>query len=122
MSEKLKYMSREIKFRAWSSNLKKLSKPFTLKASVLNFTNDEGLGNIKSIEDEIVQQFTGLKDKDGKEIYEGDILDNRWVVFFNDGMFGVFDKHHYMGLNSYMSKFRKVIGNIHENPELLYLS
>ena len=112
-------MSRIIKFRAWNKDANRYSKPFGLKSTVLNFTDDDGLGIMKSLSNEEIEQFTGLKDRNGKEIYEGDILDTKCIVSFNDGMFGIFDKHNYMGLNSYMSKFREVIGNIYETPELL---
>jgi len=108
-------MSREIKFRVWDKNENDIVRWELLNDGIIDlyhlfFSKDENL---------IIQQFTGLKDINGKEIYEGDILDTKCVVSFNDGMFGIFDKHNYMGLNSYMSKFREVIGNIYENPELL---
>lgn len=72
-------------------------------------------------------QYTGLKDKKGKEIYEGDICinvtaDSKFgVVYFEDGMFifradnGDFI-HHYI---STISNNCVIIGNIYENPELL---
>lgn len=108
-------MSREIKFRVWDKNENDIVRWELLNDGIIDlyhlfFAKDKNL---------IIQQFTGLKDKNGKEIYEGDILDSKCVVSFNDGMFGIFDKHNYMGLNSYMSKFREVIGNIYETPELL---
>jgi uncharacterized phage protein (TIGR01671 family) len=103
-------MSREIKFRDYEL-VENVMRYFTL--DTYDRYEHDCFGNI--------MQFTGLKDKNGIEIYEGDILDTKCVVSFNDGMFGIFDKHNYMGLNSYMSKFREVIGNIYENPELLQL-
>jgi len=82
-------------FRAWSDELKSMSKPFTF-GSVLNF-NDK---NIKSLTNEIVLQFIWLKDKNGKEIFEGDILcENRfdgkhryYKIFRGKGGF-VFNAH-----------------------------
>jgi uncharacterized phage protein (TIGR01671 family) len=74
-------------------------------------------------------QFTGLFDKNGKEIYEGDILkpinppsqkkDNRFVEYV-DGSFCYNDKYNgSRSLNHRLTKLFLVIGNIYENPELL---
>lgn len=80
----------------------------------------------------IVEQCTGLKDKNGRLIYEGDIvmLDDtdifenpiktivRWAE--ENACFGLFSSHNlYYGFSSYERGNFEVIGNIHENPELL---
>lgn len=116
--------NREIKFRAWNSDLNKYSNPFTFNSTVLNFTNDKGFGTIKSITDELIEQFTGLHDKNGVEIYEGDILSWGYgytdeVVTFENGCFGYSSLYSFTSLSESNLVICEVIGNIHENPELL---
>jgi hypothetical protein len=65
------------------------------------------------------EQFTGLRNKSGLDIYTGDILDQGWIVSFKDGAFGVFDSNHFMHLTSYISNQRETIGNIHDNKDLV---
>ena len=45
---------REIKFRAWNEQANRYSKPFTVCQEVLSYTDDDGLGVIKSLTDEVV--------------------------------------------------------------------
>lgn len=82
-----------------------------------------------------VGQFTGLKDKNGRDIYEGDILkserdDRLYVVKFWSGMFyasvkecnkGIFGGFplHALTENEESGYECDIIGNIHDNPELL---
>ena len=72
----------------------------------------------------ILMQYTGLKDKNGVEIYEGDIIKNplydvNYVVeYYEDGFVG-WGKDRRDGCYLITDEDIEVIGNIHENPELI---
>jgi uncharacterized phage protein (TIGR01671 family) len=80
---------------------------------------------------ETVGQYTGLTDKNGKEIYEGDIVkleDEIFTVVFDKGAFGLFkhgekrgNLYHYYNFcdTAHNPYIPEIIGNIHDNPELL---
>ena len=108
---------REIKFRAWDNQLKKM------------FEDIEYHGKYKCNEGEeifVVMQFTGLKDKNGKEIYEGDIV----KVVYYDRIKGevsdvgevTFDNipcwFKFAGILQPHTRSIEKIRNIYENPEL----
>lgn len=126
-------MNREIKFRAWHKNLKKMFKigQITLEKGIWNFEpNDRDfIGmSIPYQPSFVLMQYTGLHDKNGKEIYEGDIL----KVYYK-GMSGVgyveYDNdycEYKIIINTdkdYFSLWKSIdlekIGNIYDNPELL---
>lgn len=103
---------REIKFRAFSSKTNEMIAP----VSIANNTATE-------INGDILMQFTGLLDKDGREIYEGDLIRTSG---FSDGYsepvawrgFG-FQVGNYGMSPLYPRTDYEVIGNIYENPELV---
>ena len=128
-------MSREIKFRIWRTP-DEYDKTFWMESwnSLMNYS----MSDIFQLDnpDDVLEQYTGLKDKNGKDIYEGDIL--AWHS-------NIYRKHDWVGLvlyrgagfavqesdKSYSSpewlecacrkdaNIIEVIGNIHKNPELL---
>jgi len=119
-------MTREIKFRAWEKDTKTM-----WDVRELDFACGEAYvgGCYKSLKNLVLVQYTGLKDKNGKEIYEGDIIDTkhfRQVVKYreNQGVFALFAETGYkdgwtVGLSYVKENQCPVIGNIYKNPELL---
>ena len=119
---------REIKFRAWEKHLKKMFLPDTLARLHFNgelpycfYTIKGQMITHKAL---VLMQYTGLKDKNGIEIYEGDILKDIdsvvGNVFFADGGFKVdYGKRGDYWLASREGAVVIIIGNIYENPELL---
>jgi len=104
-------MKREIKFRTWTKTYKVMSNPFSLDKAL-----EKKLVKF-DISDVEIMQFTGLLDKNGKEIYEGDIIkmesDTPIVIEFRKGAFMA---SIYGGAEAYRFE---IIGNIYQDSHLL---
>ena len=134
-------MNREIKFRAWDKieKLMVVVDEINWRSNFISGVYPKG-GTSGVIKDYELLAFTGLKDKNGKEIYEGDIIKAELGIFhlpsraikigqviFMAATFGLLIKEG--GKNTFVSLFHpeakfdegtvEIIGNIYENPELI---
>ena len=135
---------RDIKFRAWNKKHNEMWEVTSMSWVIPRSYNEPerdtsdtvqsiGAGNKDSTNelhpDNTLMQYTGLKDKNGVEIYEGDIFKSsnevgsiQGVVKFQDGAFVA--THAYLEVSPNLGDIKsmtsvEVIGNVHENPELL---
>ena len=128
--------NRKLKFRVWDKKYNKfvVSTDFNDGAGItldgfLSWASESQFGNVQDPNRFIITQFTGLKDKNHREIYDGDILEVKdydgWfdkvglyfnkVVNFESKVFEEYESAGYISIQ----KDREIIGNIFENPELL---
>lgn len=82
------------------------------------------ISDLPIINDGTVGEYTGLTDKNGKKIFEGDIMSSRgdtYKVMFNKGVFWIKNSHYITRLYVaiHIEKIDEVIGTIYDNPELL---
>jgi len=129
---------RELKFRSWNKNTGHM---FNIDILTINGPKGDGYIKTKGLKSDLlgcpIMQYTGLKDKNGKEIYEGDIVEvsefikehkltrkiyeviewitpNFWRVTLDKEM-----PEHAKAQYLYEDEEYIIIGNIYENPELL---
>jgi uncharacterized phage protein (TIGR01671 family) len=143
-------MNREIKFRAWDENLKMMHSnvspwrwDFVISNSWHRCEKSTGTGILGSGGDTAemlvpavrfthLMQFTGLHDKNGKEIYEGDIVvlreaERTYIVKYHKGCFKLFHTDPKLNDLVWGTIERveellwtiEIIGNIYENPDLI---
>ena len=117
---------RDIKFRAFDKIVNEILPNIQNHINDKDFAFGQMLSNVKRFK---IMQFTGLTDKKGVEIYEGDIVKSVgneehngmvgiFPIEFNKGMFSL--SYQTIRLDYFLEYYKiEVIGNIYQNPELI---
>ena len=117
---------KEIKFRSWSKDNKKMLYGNDLQGRI--FFGNDGVGTIGT--SFTLMQLTGLKDRKGKEIWEGDVVEYTYetysgensvvgVVSFDGEQFGLELSSQWIPIAGKDSEDFEVKGNAYENPNLI---
>lgn len=126
-------MSRILKFRAWRKGNMTYNHSFNLNiGGEIYFLDETGEWQMDEDKEATIMQFTGLLDKNGKEIYEGDVLApmspsvGPMHIIWEEGSFICYNRFGRWGPLYKLTESQfteiyaiEVIGSIHENPELL---
>jgi len=126
---------REIKFRCWDKNNKNMVYQFLESSDhhgYLDYSvciDDGGYLHVENYNGDSLElmQFTGLLDRNGKEIYEGDVIETNGIencekalIIFHDGAFVAdFEEFNFIGWEHLNGLDMTVIGNIYQNKDLL---
>ena len=120
-------MNRELKFRVWFPT----SKSFVFYMMLDENGDTMGMSDLDrdihydkdDYNSVVVQQSTGLKDKNNKEIYEGDIIKvaEDCYAFFDENVLLVveWENHGFLCFDNLLARDTIVVGNIFENPNLI---
>lgn len=126
-------MSREIKFKIWDKTFKKFLKDDYESKNVIDrdgnlfmYVLSETFRDLyfyKLLKNIEISEYTGLKDSEGYEIYEDDIVWNEWdeeyqVIIFDEGEYKLMGESHIQNLYDNLD-YIDVRGNIYENLELV---
>lgn len=110
---------RELKFRAWDESLGRMVFSPTLEYRTDGQVFSRNFNKDGELVERPLMQYTGLKDQNGVEIYEGDIVAWGWDLSVVESVFYSTENAGYETETSCLDSCMTVIGNIHQNPELL---